>query len=198
MKGQEGIDRARPKTAKVGGLVHNLRTSKNMQPHPEQRFTLTQKPARLESAHIAGTAGLHQHRKNGDGSKPQSQHHFPSSRGNDSNVQIRKGGAPYNTIKERAKSGHGNTVGILSKVSGAQSTYTHFGPGLVINSSQAFRHGIDARDSEKASNGDLIEHGLAGMHSMNTMHMSERYRPAPSGDRYEGQEMEIRKGPMSQ
>jgi hypothetical protein len=59
VKGQEGADRARPKTAKVGGFANNLGASKNMQPNAESGFTITQKPARLESAHISGTAGHH-------------------------------------------------------------------------------------------------------------------------------------------
>ena len=109
---------------------------------------------------------------------------FQSSQYNDSNYQVRKTSVPSHFKKEQAQesSGQGHTVGILSKVSGAQSTGTNLGNGLVINSSQLFNKRYFPLDSEKNSNADLIEHGLAGMHSMNTMHVSDQYRAAQQAE----------------
>lgn len=94
---------------------------------------------------------------------------------------------PSHFRKEQAleSSGQGHTVGILSKVSGAPSNGTHLGNGLLINSSQSgqmFYKQYYPHDSEKNSNADLIEHGLAGMHSMNTMHVSDQYRAAQQAE----------------
>ena len=138
-----------------------------------------QRPARIESAHNAVTRGLHPNRANAEvPHQQQSQNLFQSSQYNDSNYQFRKASVPSHFRKEQPQesSGQGQTIGILSKVSGAQSTGTHPGNGLVINSSQLFNKQYYPHDSEKNSNADLIEHGLAGMHSMNTMHVSDQYR----------------------